>query len=238
MRSFIIHMAGDTRRQENARTLLGVLPGAEIVAAINGREVMETQSPPLAPGSLHVPRYPFVLNPGEVGCFLSHRACWQRIVELDLPHALIAEDDLALDPAIWPDVLDLLSTHVHGDAYIRVPVKARETPVQQVAERNDARLFLPRVIGLQTVCQVVGRGTAQRLLEASAVMDRPVDAFLQMHWATGQPVHTILPNGTRELTGQLGGSTIQRKHGPLGKFSREIKRAIYRGQIWARPQRG
>ena len=235
MRSYIIHMRGDQRRQANARHLLTTLPGARIVDAVVGKDVMAQTA--IAPGTQHAPHYPFPLSSGEVGCFLSHRQCWLRIVEQGEDYGLIAEDDLCIDPALWSEVLDLIHSHASADTYIRIPAKNRERPVDDVARREQARLFLPRVIGLQTVLQVVGRTAAKRLLAASETLDRPVDTFVQMHWATGQPVHTIHPNGIRELTAELGGSTIQKKTRAGNVLTREIKRAWYRAQVDLRPQK-
>jgi len=237
MKSFVIHMQGDQRRAANAQTLLDVLPQAQIMPAVIGRDVVAAGAVSVRPGDLFHPRYPFALGPGEIGCFLSHRACWQAIVDQDLDHALIAEDDMAVTPEAWRDVLALVTAHATADSFIRIPAKDRETPAQTVDATGQARLFVPRVIGLQTVCQVVGRAAAQRLLDASETLDRPVDTFLQMHWVTQQIVHTILPNGVRELTDELGGSTIQKKTRTSGKLAREIRRAIYRAQVNLRPQR-
>ena len=58
-----------------------------------------------------------------------------------------------------------------------------------------------------------------------------------MHWATGQPVHTIYPNGVQELTDDLGGSTIQKKTRTGNVLVREIRRAWYRAQVDLRPQK-
>lgn len=234
MKSFIIHLPGDHKRAPNAQALLEHLPGAEIVDAVLGRAVMDTAL--LRPGDLHRPPYPFPLSPGEVGCFLSHRACWQRIVAERLEQALIVEDDLAIDPGPWAEAMVLVADHAGPDCYIRLPAKPGEKPGVTLAEYGAARLFLPRRIGLQTVAQVVGRNAAARLLAASTVIDRPIDAFLQMHWVTGQPVHTILPCGVRELTRDLGGSTIQKK--PAGnRLAREARRALYRARIALHRQR-
>ncbi|MEX0285058.1 MAG: glycosyltransferase family 25 protein [Paracoccaceae bacterium] len=237
MHSLIIHMSSATARRPNVDHLLGVLPGAEVVEAVRGADVVQAGRVDVRPGDLHHPRYPFPIGGGEVGCFLSHRACWARIVEADWPYALIVEDDFHPDAQLWPDVLGLVETNATADSYIRLPAKNRERPAHVAATKGAAQLFLPRRIGLQTVAQVVGRNAAQRLLEASEVLDRPVDTFLQMHWVTGQPVHTILPNGVQELTGELGGSTIQKKAPKQGRLLREWNRAWYRTQVALRPQR-
>lgn len=42
--------------------------------------------------------YPRELKPGEVACFLSHRKCWQRLVDSGERWGLIFEDDVTLSP--------------------------------------------------------------------------------------------------------------------------------------------
>ena len=237
MKSLIIHMSSSIARRGNAHRLLSALPDARLVEAVDGRDPVQVEGVQIMPGTHLDPAYPFTLGPGEVGCFLSHRKCWQMIADDKAPFALIAEDDLSIDPVIWPDVLKLIERHAAEDSFIRIPAKNRETAASTIETQGSASLFVPRVIGLQTVCQVVGRGAAQRLLAASETLDRPVDTFLQMHWATGQTIRTILPNGVRELTAETGGSTIQKKTRTSAKLMREIRRALYRAKVRQRPQR-
>jgi glycosyl transferase family 25 len=40
-----------------------------------------------------------MLNPGEIGCMMSHIQVWRRIVGEDLPRAVVLEDDICLSPA-------------------------------------------------------------------------------------------------------------------------------------------
>ncbi|OAN78664.1 glycosyl transferase family 25 [Sulfitobacter sp. EhC04] len=235
MRSLIIHMPEPGARADNVARLLGVLPAAGIMPAVNGREVMQTSGAKVQNGNRHTPPYPFAMGPGEVGCFLSHRKCWQDIADGPDPYVLIAEDDLVIDPAPWDRAIALVAAHATEESFIRLPAKDRERRAAVLAQNGEATLFLPRVIGLQTVCQVVGRAAARRLLAATEPLDRPVDTTLQMHWITGQPVHTIWPSGVGEMPGT---STIQKKTRASGKLMREIRRAIYRTRIKARPQRG
>ena len=236
MDSMIIHLPSATSRAAHVAKLCELLPNAQVVEAVNGADAIATGEGHLAAGPVCAPRYPFALSPGEVGCFLSHRSCWQRLAESDADYALIVEDDFDIDPAAWAPAQRLVQAHGDVDSYIRLPAKPREKPVQVIAEDSGAHLFLPRRIGLQTVAQVVGRNAATRLLAASPKLDRPVDAFLQMHWHTRQTIYTILPSGVHERTAELGGSTIQSATPAKAKLAREIKRAVYRAKIATRPQ--
>ncbi|MDF1717062.1 MAG: glycosyltransferase family 25 protein [Antarcticimicrobium sp.] len=236
MHSLIIHMSASTTRRPNAEALLRTLPDAQLVEAVDGRDPAQVTGVTIRPGDAHAPAYPFPLSPGEIGCFLSHRRCWRRILAEGWEYALIVEDDLEVDPGRLRLALDLIAQQATPDSYIRLPVKAREKPARVLAEEAGLALVLPRVIGLQTVAQVVGRGAAERLLAATATIDRPVDTLLQMHWITGQPVHSLLGSGARELTADLGGSTIQKKTRTGSKLAREFKRAAYRAQVALRPQ--
>lgn len=237
MRSLIIHMPGSTKRRPNVDQLLRDLPRAQVVDAVDGRDPDQIADLPCHPGNLHRPHYPFALKPAEIGCFASHRKCWQLIVDMGWDHALIVEDDMEVSPRDLARSLTLISAHMTPKMFIRLPAKNREKNGVPLARAGDACLLLPRKIGLQTGGQVVGRAAARRLLAASAEIDRPIDTWLQMHWITGQPIHTLLPSGLREIADQMGGSTIQEKTRTSGKLMRELQRGWYRAQVRMRPQR-
>ncbi|TNF60118.1 MAG: glycosyltransferase family 25 protein [Rhodobacteraceae bacterium] len=237
MHSLIIHMASSPARRPNAERLLRDLPGAELVDAVDGRDPAQVAGVDVRSGDLLAPRYPFALRPPEIGVFQSHRRCWRTILDRGWDRALVVEDDLAIDAALFSRALAMLDAHMTPDMVVRLPVKPREKPAAVLAQEGEMRLILPRVIGLQCICMAVGARAAERLLRESRVIDRPVDTWLQMHWVTGQPVHALLPNGNREVAGQIGGSTIQTKTRASGKLAREIRRAIYRARIALRPQR-
>ena len=237
MQSYIIHMSSSTARRANAQRLLNTLPDAHLIEAVNGRDPAQIAHIRTHAGNLYAPHYPFALRPAEIGVFASHRACWQRLVDSGADYALIAEDDLQVDPDRLAIALQMVADHATPDMYIRLPVKARETAQSTLAQEGDMAFILPRVVGLQCICQIVGRDVAQRLLECTREIDRPVDTFLQMHWVTGQKVHAILPNGNQEVAAQIGGSTIQVKTRASGKLARELKRAWYRAQVALRPQK-
>ena len=77
---------------------------------------------------------------------------------------------------------------------------------------GELQLITPRVVGLQTTAQLVGRRAAQRLLDLTQKIDRPVDTFLQMHWVTGLKMQAIQPMAVFELHFPGNSSTVQRKN--------------------------
>lgn len=237
MRSFIIHMSSSTARRPNAEQLCKDLPNAELFEAVNGRDPNQIADIRVHLGTVHRPQYPFALRPAEIGVFESHRRIWRKMVEEQIDLAIITEDDLRIDPTRMERVLTMLQPIATPDHYIRIPVKQREIASKTIAEQNGLRLILPMVIGLQCVCQMVGRRAAERLLKATEEIDRPVDTFLQMHWLTGQPIHALLGSGNREVAGEIGGSTIQTRPPLSDKLTREFKRAAYRSKLYLYPQR-
>ena len=236
MKSYVIHMTSATARRVNAERLLRDLPGATWVEAVDGRDPAQVEGVETRPGDLFSPAYPFPLRAPEVGVFLSHRRCWEALVASGEDFALIVEDDLKVEPDSLARALNLIATVATAEMYVRLPVKQREVPARVLGRDGDMELMLPRRIGLQCIAQVVGRGAAARLLAVTEVIDRPVDTLLQMHWATGQPIHALLPNGNREVAAQIGGSTIQTKVRGRAKLAREARRALYRARVAARPQ--
>jgi glycosyl transferase, family 25 len=237
MRSLIIHMSASTARRPNADRLCNELPDAQLIEAVNGKDPAQAAAAQTRPGDLFRPTYPFPLRPAEIGVFLSHRRCWQKIIDEGWDHAMIVEDDLQVTPDRLSRALAMLENQPLQEMYVRLPPKARELPAKILASDGEMKLILPKRIGLQCCCQIVGRAAAARLLAASEVIDRPVDTFLQMHWTTQQPVHALLPNGNSEIAGQIGGSTIQKKTRTSSKPMRELKRGWYRTQVALRPQR-
>lgn len=237
MKSLIIHLPRSTARRPNVDRLLQDLPDAQVIDAVNGRDPQQIAGIETLAGDLHNPSYPFALTPAEIGVFQSHRKCWRKIIDAGWDYAMIVEDDLAVSLPEMARALTMIRSYMTPDMYLRLPPKMREKPSHILAQDGDMRLILPKRIGLQCCCQIVGRVAAQRLLARSEKIDRPIDTWLQMHWVTDQPIHALLPNGVTEIAGQIGGSTIQQKTRTGGKLMRELNRAWYRTQVKLRPQR-
>jgi GR25 family glycosyltransferase involved in LPS biosynthesis len=231
IKCFVIHLERATERLAQVKAIKESNSlVTEVVHAVDGKSLTPDGLKCYVP-RLHLPAYPFPLGIGESACFLSHRACWQRIIDENLDAGLIVEDDLQIDKAVFTGAYELVLTHFTNDLYVRFPVKRREAAKEVVTCNHQFKLFLPEVIGLKTTAQLVGIEAARRLLAASKSFDRPVDTFLQMRWIHGVSIYAISPAGVSENDLNLGGSSIQKKVSLFNKFSREIQRFIYRHKI-------
>ncbi|MEQ9244650.1 MAG: glycosyltransferase family 25 protein [Nitratireductor sp.] len=119
------------------------------------------------------------LTAGEVGCFLSHRKCWQALVQEGSQYAVVLEDDLVLgenavsvmtDSSWLPEDADIVKLEaaderVYLDTWASGVIMAREI----------------RRLRSSHFCSggyVISRSCAQHLLSSSETFSEPVDDFL------------------------------------------------------------
>lgn len=231
--AFVLHLTRARARRANAETLAHTcgLPG-EIWAAVDGAALAPAALRAQLGVGLFAPRYPFVLRPGEIGCFLSHRQIWAEIIRRDLDHALVLEDDVALDPGRFPEALALATRHVRTRGYVQLQNRPARGPARLLDQAGGCRLTLPEVAPLRASAQLISRDAAARLLERSDSFDRPVDTFVQSHWFTGLRPGVVFPAGVRTISDRLDGSTIQGGRKPLSeKLWREGARFLYRRRV-------
>jgi GR25 family glycosyltransferase involved in LPS biosynthesis len=234
LRAFIIHLERAENRRDQVAALRAALPcPSEVVWAVDARAPAAMTGPGMAKAvPVHLsPRYPYGLRETEVACFHSHRKCWQKIVDEGVAAALILEDDIALDPVIFPAALRLALGAIQPGDVIRFPYKRREDAGRVIATADGITLRLPQEVALGMQAQIVTRLAAERLLHATARFDRPVDCLLQMPWEHGARVLTLWPSGVSEHSADLGGSTIGHKATGWDKIRREVMRPFYRRRI-------
>jgi glycosyl transferase family 25 len=241
LHGFIIHLRKATRRTPQVAWIADHLAcPVTVVDAVDGSMLSQAERGAYRE-ALHEPRYPFELSPGEQGAFHSHRACWKMIVDGECRAGLILEDDLEFTPAVFDQAVQLAKSCGIEDAYVRFPLRARESAPTVIAKDGDLRLIRPEIVALGAVGQVVGKEAARRLLAATENFDRPVDTFLQMRWVHGVRVLSVWPSSLREVSVNLGGSLIHQKTPGWGaKLAREWKRFWYRRAVnaWSRKASG
>jgi GR25 family glycosyltransferase involved in LPS biosynthesis len=238
-KAFIIHLERAVGRKASVEALRERLPvESEILPAVDGQLLLPEAVEAAYVRARFSPRYPFVLGLPEIGAFLSHRQAWRRIIAENLDFAFVFEDDAAIDPALFASLLAFAATERLRWDYVLMPAAGLEPLGEVIARSGIYSLLRPYAPPLRAIGQMVSRMAAERLLEITAPFDRPVDTFLQMAWITGITLLTVTPTPIRDVSRNIGGTTVQRQR--MGFFRRlhhEAMRPIYRARILARYHR-
>ncbi len=234
-KAFIIHLERAAGRRASVDALCGrLLIESEILPAVDGRLLAPEAVEAAYVRARFSPRYPFALGLPEIGAFLSHRAAWRRIVAEGLDHALVFEDDAAINSALFASLLDFLTAERARWDYVLMPAAGLEPSGAIVARRGAFSLLKPHAPPLRAIGQVVSRAAAERLLAITAPFDRPVDTFLQMAWISGITLLVATPTTIRDVSSDTGGTTVQRRRvGLLRRLRHEAMRPVYRAQVLA-----
>lgn len=224
----IVHLERAQERSGNIADIKAKVPfPCEVVPAVDGRALTSHDAEHYARFLLS-PLYPFRLSTAEIACFLSHRKCWQHIVQNDLDAALIVEDDISIEPKAFQAALKLAMENLHRLDLVRLPVTLRENPAQIIASENGIRLFVPKLVGVGATSQIVSRNAAKSLLDLTSSFDRPVDTFLQLRNRHHLRIASVWPAGIEEISVHLGGSLIKGKKTIRHKLLHELARPIYK----------
>ena len=155
------------------------------------------------------------LRPGEIGCFLSHRKFWERVVQDKLSHAFVLEDDILFSD----DIFKMFSSEawIPSNAdFIKLNLfptnKAHTYPVgesQGLVCGREIRRTVGRIYG--TGCYVISFDAARECLKHSEKMALPVDLFMfdsRFDFASRKIIYTVLPGVAvdDDLTSTIGGT--------------------------------
>jgi glycosyl transferase, family 25 len=230
---FIVHLQRSKGRKAQVQDLVSKAPyTTQVVDAVDGSKLTQAEiSSCYSQTSQLQPAYPFALNVGEMGCFLSHRKVWQEIVDQGLDAGLIFEDDVHIDPSVFEPACALAARHVEKFGYIQFQVR-KVIDQGHVLEKDDGvKIVQPQVTPLRTSAQFVSRNAAKKLLDLTRKFDRPIDGFLQLYWETGLHIVCVVPSGVSDRTAATGGSTLSAKQPLSKKLEREFKRGRYKSRV-------
>lgn len=233
VRGFVIHLGRATARKTTVETLIKAAPcPTEIFDAVDGAALDPKVLYADVVRRSHInPTYPFELSKGEVACYMSHRAIWQKMIDEDIEAALVLEDDAVIDPAIFAPAYDMALAHIAELGVIQFQTRPAPKEAEILLSEDGVHLLRPPIVMLRTTAALISKAAALRLLTASTKIDRPIDAFFQLTQVTSQPVAVVAPSGISEVSEAIGGTTIQAREKSLGeRLSREVLRARYR---WA-----
>lgn len=125
------------------------------------------------------PEYPHTLKAGEIACFLSHRLCWQRLVDSNKDWALILEDNCEFNshsakylssPEWIPQDCDLIQL-----TYSRQPTFSKR---QILLPQGNFLLALEYTSPSGSSAYFISRKAAIVAIQQSQQINSPLDNFL------------------------------------------------------------
>ena len=133
------------------------------------------------------------LSPGEIGCFLSHYALWQHLVDTGTSHAIVLEDDAALEDG-FPAIIDaILKTDRDWDVVLLSP-KRRYGVDRELAMLDGQRVLVRyrrRVGGC--VGYLIRLEAAEALLHYCWRIRAPIDWLYAEWWRNGLAFYAVDP---------------------------------------------
>jgi glycosyl transferase family 25 len=171
------------------------------------------------------------LSAAEIGCYLSHRALWDRVGRSRAAGAIILEDDFDADDAL-PALLDEICGMDLSNCLVKLHSQRKAKGARLATLTGGYRLLAPAKIPGMTLGYVVERRAAAALAEKSLPFGRPVDMDLKHWWDFGVPVLLVEPAPLRVRTADGVGAIESSREaakpaGLLGGWVRLVRNLRY-----------
>lgn len=140
MECFVINLPSDSARRAAISAQLEALNiSFSVFSAVNGKQLGKEELERVYDRDRAIMES-HDLTSGEVGCALSHLGVYRLMVEKEIPHALILEDDAMLSDAV-PEVIRLLEQQYASDTPMVVLLnyveKFKRLRVKKLGERHQ-----------------------------------------------------------------------------------------------------
>lgn len=179
MKIFVINLDRSSARMEHMAALLTEHKQEMArVSAVDGRGLSEEERLSWIAAGEVSGKKPYPMVAGEVGCFLSHRKCWELVLRGDDSHAVVFEDDIVIG-----ECHELLSSAdwIPGDAdVVKLETTRKRTVVGKEPSASVGARAVRRLYDNHngTAGYVVSREGARKLLDMSHEFAVPVDSFM------------------------------------------------------------
>ena len=177
MQVYLVNMDRSTERLEIMSQRLATLGIAfERVAAVDGYKLADTAKKCVTAPNW---RYPYYLTPGEIGCFLSHKKCWQKLVDSKDDWALVLEDDSFFHPKA-KDYFQSTTWIPSGVKLIQFSFAIDDTYSDKILTLHNG-CHLVRVKHSSpcgTYAYMISREAALQALTLSNKIEGPIDNFM------------------------------------------------------------
>ena len=156
------------------------------ISAVDGRALPDWAIPYFPPSQL---------RPGEVGCYASHLLAFRQMVDDDLEHALVLEDDSIFDAAAIDVAAETLEVLPPAWDFVHLAGRDRTRPFayRPLCKVGKERTLV-RYSRVPSSCgaYLISAGGARKLLR-EVTRTVPIDSDTRMPWRWGLDVYGVEP---------------------------------------------
>lgn len=193
MRIFVISLPkAKERQQQVTRQLSGMGVEFEFFEALKAQQSLERYFNQVTSEN----RKEFVLNTGrnftqgEIGCYGSHLALWEKCVELNEP-IVIMEDDFFAEP-FFPEALNTVKKHIETLGFMRLQEERRANK-KVMAQSGEFEIVYYTKLPHSLMCYAITPSVASGLIASVKIFDEPVDVYIKKDWVHGQRMYGVRP---------------------------------------------
>lgn len=195
IKTYIINLPKDYERRESVLKETGQYPCLEIemVQAVYGKELTDEEKDRLFDAGNYTRRYRRSVLPGEIGCTLSHRACYKRLLESDRGFALVLEDDACfVKGAFTEDFSKSVMNFMNGDIPLVLLLHADFESMGKGYSFSGDYFLYPVYSALFTTAYLINKKAARLLLQNKSPYWVADDWLLFRRW--GIRVYSLYPS--------------------------------------------
>lgn len=150
------------------------------------------------------------MTPGEIGCYASHYAIWQRLCDDDCDAYVVLEDDVIADWAFLEALADE-PLEARGVGYLRLYFKTLSRFAHRESDfvRRSTSIIELFDWAYGTQGYWIAKPAARRLLAASRDIVRPIDDQMDRWWDHGVPNLAVFPSPLIERLGETAIGTAR-----------------------------
>jgi glycosyl transferase family 25 len=172
---------------------------------------------------------------GELGCLLSHRSIFQKMVDENIERALILEDDAILYDDFYPAFKKLLEAKTPYELarflYTEKVAKLTQRTVEQIDDTYKLNRLMTTPGGAHAY--IITQSGAKKLLKHTARNWLPIDTLIGHCWQTGINAFIVQPGlvaQNLEFESAIGEKRFEKKadRSGLSKTSFPITRALFK----------
>ncbi|ASM52276.1 glycosyl transferase, family 25 [Pseudoalteromonas espejiana DSM 9414] len=192
---FVINLARSTKRlKQTTERLSAVNLTFKRIDAIDGNNLTVKQKYLHYSSQINKQKYHYALSNGQIGCYLSHRKAWQKIVDEKLKYAIVLEDDFYIDESIHDAIKNIEQLNQPWQLIKLAAYENRTRPIAyQHSLNNHQQLVIHKKLMTGCCATAISYEGAKQLLKATAQFGRPVDCDLQHIWETQVNGFSLMP---------------------------------------------